>query len=286
MQSSGRTLLNHLGHYEKVIFTLRRIDHQRVGLPAIRHLVLAPFQLLRHHRGHGGHALDLDLAQHLDPLEDAVQFGCHGFQPALRHGETGQFGDAAHGVLVDGHKVPAVIGVRGVLLPTGGAGGKHKEPERGTGLAILTLEELKIPAGNRLLGLDLGEKTIGLALSDTLLSIATPMQTLKRGKFAADAAQLDVIISAQGVGGLVVGLPLNMDGSDGPSAQSARAFGRNWAARSPLPVLMQDERLSTSAVTRTLLEADASRRRRSEVVDKMAAAYILQGALDRLRNLR
>jgi putative Holliday junction resolvase len=152
-------------------------------------------------------------------------------------------------------------------------------------LAILTLEELKIPAGNRLLGLDLGEKTIGLALSDTLLSIATPMQTLRRGKFAADAAQLDIIISAQGVGGLVVGLPLNMDGSDGPSAQSARAFARNWAARSPLPVLMQDERLSTSAVTRTLLEADASRRRRSEVVDKMAAAYILQGALDRLRNL-
>ena len=111
------------------------------------------------------------------------------------------------------------------------------------------------------------------------------MQTLKRGKFAADAARLDIIISAQGVGGLVVGLPLNMDGSDGPSAQSARAFARNWAARSPLPVLMQDERLSTSAVTRTLLEADASRRRRSEVVDKMAAAYILQGALDRLRNL-
>jgi putative Holliday junction resolvase len=151
---------------------------------------------------------------------------------------------------------------------------------------VVTLEELKIPPGLRLLGLDLGEKTIGLALSDTLLSIATPMLTLKRGKFAADAAQLDIIISAQGVGGLVVGLPLNMDGTDGPSAQSARAFGRNWVARSPLPLVMQDERLSTSAVTRTLLEADASRRRRSTVVDKMAAAYILQGALDRLRNLR
>jgi len=153
-------------------------------------------------------------------------------------------------------------------------------------VAIVALEELKIPPGQRLLGLDLGEKTIGLALSDTLLSIATPMQTLKRGKFIADAAQLDIIISAQGVGGLVVGLPLNMDGSDGPSAQSARAFARNWAGRSPLPVLMQDERLSTSAVTRTLLEADASRRRRGQVVDKMAAAYILQGALDRLRNMR
>jgi putative holliday junction resolvase len=153
-------------------------------------------------------------------------------------------------------------------------------------VAVVTLEELKIAPGLRLLGLDLGEKTIGLALTDTLLSVATPMQTLKRSKFAADAARLDIIISEQGVGGLVVGLPLNMDGSDGPSAQSARAFGRNWAGRSALPLVFQDERLSTSAVTRTLLEADASRRRRSDVIDKMAAAYILQGALDRLRNLR
>jgi putative Holliday junction resolvase len=153
-------------------------------------------------------------------------------------------------------------------------------------VAVVTLENLKLAPGLRLLGLDLGEKTIGLALSDTLLSIATPMQTLKRGKFAADAAQLDHIISVQGVGGLVVGLPLNMDGSDGRSAQSARAFGRNWGAHSPLPLILQDERLSTSAVTRTLLDADTSRRRREEVVDKMAAAYILQGALDRLRNIR
>ena len=153
-------------------------------------------------------------------------------------------------------------------------------------MAVVTLEELRLTPGLRLLGLDLGEKTIGLALSDTGLSIATPMQTLKRAKFGADAAKLDIIISAQGVGGLVVGLPLNMDGTDGPSAQSARAFGRNWVNRSPLPVVFQDERLSTSAVTRTLLEADTSRRRREAVVDKMAAGSILQGALDRLRNLR
>jgi putative Holliday junction resolvase len=133
--------------------------------------------------------------------------------------------------------------------------------------------------------LDLGEKTIGLALSDTLLMVATPMQTLKRGKFSADAQILGELIAKQGVGGLVVGLPLNMDGSDGPSAQSARAFGRNFAAKSPLPIVFQDERLSTSAVTRTLLEADTSRKRRGEVVDKMAAAYILQGALDRLRTM-
>src|ERR1700744_1194500 len=126
-------------------------------------------------------------------------------------------------------------------------------------MAVEDLAALKLPSGQRLLGLDLGEKTIGLALSDRLLTVATPFDTLKRGKFGADAAQLDIIISAQGVGGLVVGLPLNMDGTGGPRAQSPRAFGRQGAARSPLPVVMQDERLSTRAVTRTLLEADTSR---------------------------
>ena len=153
-------------------------------------------------------------------------------------------------------------------------------------MAVTELDRLTLPPGARLLGLDLGEKTIGVALSDRLLTVATPMETLKRGKFSADAARLDIIISEQGVGGLVVGLPLNMDGSDGPSAQSARAFGRNWVARSPIPLAFWDERLSTMAVTRTLLDADTSRKRRGEVVDKMAAAYILQGALERLRNLK
>jgi putative Holliday junction resolvase len=152
---------------------------------------------------------------------------------------------------------------------------------------ITALEEFKsaLAPRSRLLGLDLGEKTIGLALSDTLLTVATPMETLKRGKFSVDAAKLDAIIAAQGVGGLVIGLPLNMDGTDGPSAQSARAFARNFAARSPLPLAMVDERLSTAAVTLTLLDADLSRKRRAAVVDKMAAAYILQGALDRLRHI-
>ncbi|MBN9547141.1 MAG: Holliday junction resolvase RuvX [Alphaproteobacteria bacterium] len=153
-------------------------------------------------------------------------------------------------------------------------------------MAVVELDRLALAPDARLLGLDLGEKTIGLALSDRLLMVATPMETLKRGKFAADAARLDIIISEHGIGGLVVGLPLNMDGSDGPSAQSARAFGRNWVNRSALPLIFWDERLSTMAVTRTLLDADASRKRRGEVVDKMAAAYILQGALDRLRRLK
>ena len=154
-------------------------------------------------------------------------------------------------------------------------------------MAIVLLPDLKaaLAPGARLIGLDLGEKTIGLALSDTMLTIATPMETLARGKFSADAAKLEATIAKLGIGGLVIGLPLNMDGTEGPSAQSARAFARNFAGRGLLPIVLSDERLSTAAVTRTLIEADASRKRRGEVVDKMAAAYILQGVLDRLRNI-
>ncbi|HVU21618.1 MAG TPA: Holliday junction resolvase RuvX [Rhizomicrobium sp.] len=154
-------------------------------------------------------------------------------------------------------------------------------------MSIVDIEALyaSLAPGARLLGFDLGERTIGLALSDTSRSVATPMKTLPRGKFSNDAMKIEKIIADQNVGGLVIGLPLNMDGSDGPSAQSARAFARNFAARSAVPIVLQDERLSTAAVTRTLIAADASRRRRSEVVDKMAAAYILQGALDRLRHM-
>jgi putative Holliday junction resolvase len=154
-------------------------------------------------------------------------------------------------------------------------------------LSIVALADLRshLAPGLRLLGLDLGEKTIGLALSDTRLTVATPFETLKRGKFSADAAKLEEIVGKQGVGGLVVGLPLNMDGSDGPSAQSARAFARNFAARSQLPIVLWDERLSTAAVTRDMIAADATRKRRAASVDKIAAAYILQGVLDRLRNI-
>ncbi len=153
-------------------------------------------------------------------------------------------------------------------------------------MGILNIRELRgqLRPGQRLLGLDLGEKTIGLALSDTLLTVATPFKTLKRGRFKADAAILLDLVAEHGLGGLIVGLPLNMDGSEGPSAQSARAFARNFAGLSDCALVLVDERLSTAAVTRTLIEADASRRRRAGVVDKMAAAYILQGALDQLRH--
>jgi len=154
-------------------------------------------------------------------------------------------------------------------------------------MSVASLSQLKqsLLPGQRLLGLDLGEKTIGLALSDTLATIATPLETLARGKFTLDAQKLLALIAQHNIGALVVGLPLNMDGSEGPSAQSARAFARNFAAQSDIAIVLQDERLSTAAVTRTLLEADSSRAKRARVVDKMAAAYILQGALDRLRTL-
>ena len=152
-------------------------------------------------------------------------------------------------------------------------------------MAVVDLAGLKsgLAPGARLIGLDLGEKTIGLALSDTRLTVATPLETLKRSKFTNDAVRLEALIAEHGIGGMVIGLPLNMDGSEGPSAQSARAFGRNFAARSALPIVFWDERLSTAAVTRDMIGADASRKKRAAAVDKAAAAYILQGALDRLR---
>jgi len=134
----------------------------------------------------------------------------------------------------------------------------------------------------RLLGLDLGTKTIGLALSDVTRTIATPYDTIRRTKFGKDAEMLLAIVDKEGVGGLVVGLPVEMDGREGPRCQSTRAFIDNLLKIRDLPVGLWDERLSTAAVTRTLLEADSSRARRAEVVDKMAAAFILQGALDRI----
>lgn len=134
----------------------------------------------------------------------------------------------------------------------------------------------------RWLSIDVGSKTLGLALSDVTLTIATPLDTLRRGKFAGDAESLREIIKRERIGGLVLGLPLNMDGSEGPRCQSVRQFARNLETRVDVPMTFWDERLSTAAVTRTLLDADASRKRRSEVVDKMAAAYILQAALDSL----
>ena len=136
-----------------------------------------------------------------------------------------------------------------------------------------------LPERGRLAGLDVGTRTIGVALCDAGWTIASPAETIQRTKFGVDAAKLRAIIQAQLVTGLVIGLPLNLDGTDSPRTQSVRAFARNVEGMG-LPILLWDERWSTQAVTRTLLDADASRARRAELVDKLAAAYILQGAID------
>ena len=149
----------------------------------------------------------------------------------------------------------------------------------------MTLDEMAgvLGAVGALMGLDPGTKTIGVAVSDGLRSVATPLLTVKRTKFTADAEALRAIAVERAIAGVVIGLPVNMDGSEGPRAQSSRAFGRNLERALGLPVAFWDERLSTVAAERALLEADTSRARRAEVIDHVAAGFILQGALDRLR---
>ncbi len=150
-------------------------------------------------------------------------------------------------------------------------------------MAITAIDLIKetLAPEQRLLGLDVGAKTVGVALSDVSLLVATAVETIRRGKFAEDAARLRVLIAAEDVGGLIIGLPISMDGTEGPKCQSVRQFAANLLEYVDLPMAFWDERLSTKAVERVLIkEADMTRKRRAEVIDKMAAAYILQGALD------
>jgi putative holliday junction resolvase len=151
----------------------------------------------------------------------------------------------------------------------------------------IAVEDLapRLPAKARLLGVDLGTKTIGLALSDVERRLASPLRTLPRTAFQKDADALLAIFAEFEIAGIVLGLPLDLEGRDGPRAQSTRAFARNLGGRTDLPIAYWDERFSTAVVLRALIENDVSRARRAEVVDKMAAAYILQGALDRLSAL-
>ncbi len=153
------------------------------------------------------------------------------------------------------------------------------------GLTTLDVEEFKsgLPAGRRLIGIDPGTKTLGLALSDVTRTIASPLETIRRTKFTADAKRLFELASEHHIAGLVLGFPVNLDGTEGPRAQAARALARNLNALSELPILLWDERLTTAAAERMLVEADASRKRRGEVNEKLAATLILQGALNRMR---
>jgi putative holliday junction resolvase len=149
----------------------------------------------------------------------------------------------------------------------------------------IALEDLALglPPKARLVGIDLGSKTIGLAISDVERRLASPLKTLLRSAFAKDAEALIAIFAEFEIAGIILGLPLDLDGRDNPRAQSTRAFARNLSTRTSLPIAFWDERFSTAAVTRSLIANDVSRARRAQVIDKMAAAYILLGALDRLR---
>ncbi|HLQ18613.1 MAG TPA: Holliday junction resolvase RuvX [Tabrizicola sp.] len=142
-----------------------------------------------------------------------------------------------------------------------------------------------LPANRAIAGLDLGDKTIGVALSDLRRQVATPIEVIRREKFTLDAGKLLALLETRGAAGIVLGLPLNMDGSIGPRVQATQAFARNLEKLTPLPICYWDERLSTVAAERALLEADTSRKRRKEVIDQVAAGYILQGALDRMARL-
>ena len=154
-------------------------------------------------------------------------------------------------------------------------------------MILPTLEEFcaTLPPSAALVGLDLGDKTIGVAISDLRRMIATPSEVIRRVKFTEDAARLLQIMTLREIKGIILGLPLNMDGTEGPRVQSTRAFARNLEKLTPLPISFWDERLSTVAAERALLEADASRKRRREVIDQVAAGYILQGALDRMAHI-
>lgn len=154
-------------------------------------------------------------------------------------------------------------------------------------MAICNPSDLKslIRKGDRLLGLDVGTKTIGMALSDTRLMLATPLGTLRRTRFRDDVQRLRAEIARHQVGGFVVGLPISLDGSEGPRVQGVRQFAKNLLAEIDLPLAFWDERFSTAAVERQMIEADLTRKRRAEIIDRVAAAYILQGLLDRLSRL-
>ena len=142
-----------------------------------------------------------------------------------------------------------------------------------------------LPRFKSLIGLDLGTKTIGIAVSDTLWSVATPRETIKRKKFGLDCDALDIIFNSTDTGGIILGLPMNMDGSEGPRCQATRAFARNLSLRCPIPIAFWDERLSSIAAEREMLEADMSRAKRADNIDHVAASFILQGALDRIGNI-
>lgn len=251
-----------------------------------------------HNTRHRFDRLRVDLLQLFNPFQDGVKFIDQRLNTFLRLCNSSEPRNLSHSFFINGHehhptgliskrrrlpsyadrfKPGGVLTLRSALLAFKQS--IMNMPDQRSDIQDLAA---KMPPGTRLMGIDLGTKTIGLSVTDTRLRIASPLQTLKRTKFKENAAELNDLLQQHEISGIVIGLPLNMDGSSGPRVQATKAFARNLQQVTDVRIIFWDERLSTVAVTRTMLEADLSRKRRGELVDKMAAAYILQGALDYL----
>jgi putative holliday junction resolvase len=243
--------------------------------------------------GQGFDIISFNFVELGDPFQDLVKLTRHLLLFLLRYFDAGEVGDFGDSCVVYGHLVPRLLVVSGREKARNAS---HQSlatshiSKLSSGMPVCNLSDLQglLKPSQCLLGLDPGSVVIGVAICDPGLSVASPLSAITRSKFAADAEVLVKIIKERNVGGLIVGLPKNMDGSEGPSAQSARAFARNLVERgnlpdSNIPVVFWDERLSTAAVERSMIEHDVSRAKRDSKIDQAAAAYILQGALDGLR---
>jgi len=279
-----------------MIFADGRIGGDDIRAGMIGHHILAHLHLHRQDRGHGLGIVEIDGRELFDKGKHSIELLRKMGQFIITNRNAGQLSDAADIGLINRHwnsKDQHVSHAYSIHCAQDAMDGRRLATLRRScyrpamSANLLTLDQLhaRLSRHARLIGIDLGTKTIGLALSDVERRIATPLETIQRVKFTQDAQRLIELARKHGVEAFVMGLPLNMDGSEGPRVQSTKAFLNNLARLTDLPSVFWDERLSTAFVQRSLIEQDVSRAKRAEIVDRMAAAYILQGALDRLARL-
>ena len=257
-----------------------RVGEDILDAPAVGHLVGAQRERDIDDAGHRLDALGIDLGELLDPGEDVVELAGDRLALAFRQGDAGEPGDMRHGGFIDRHVTLSVPGTRRRKPWRPGASGAKTAGKLSSVMTprkpVESIRDLaaELRPGRRLLGLDVGKKTIGLALSDIGRMIASPRATIRRRRFRDDLAEMKRLIAEQDVGGLVVGLPVNMDGSEGPRCQSVRQFAANLLAEIDLPLAFWDERLSTVAVERAMIDADLSRRRRDRKSTRLNSSHI------------
>ncbi|CEF41325.1 putative holliday junction resolvase [Acetobacter senegalensis] len=272
-------LFNNLGYSVEGARCFRRAGQNGLTAVSVCHHIFTLAQGFHLRAHHGGHALNIHLGQLINPAQNAIQLLADGFKLSIFKADAGQFRNTSGGREVKRHesrlssdclgeKSPSIIGRKATYRAD---------------MALLNLTDLTaaLARNDRLLGIDPGRKQVGLALSDVSRMVATPLETVKRGKLGAMATHIRTLADRHGIGGMVIGIPLSLDGSFGPAAQAAKDWAMALSDQTGLPVCLWDERLSSSAVNRMLIqEADLSRKKREGVVDQLAAAYILQAALD------